>query len=264
MATQETVEEQYKRPQNLEARISLHERFSTNRHGWQRWVFDQFEFPRASRVLELGCGVGKLWLDNSDRLSNDWDVTLSDFSPGMLKKTTQNLADSGLQFTYRVINATEIPYPTAAFDGVIANHMLYYVDDKSQAYAEMRRVLIPSGRLYAATVGSEHMKELRDLVAAFDPSIPFGDGRADSFLLENALDQVVEWFSDVELRCYVDSLVVTDEDALIDYVFSSTSVFNLPRETKADLAGFIRQRVAAQGGVFQITKDSGMICAKRS
>ena len=32
---------QYKNAQNLNARIQLHERFSTNKYGWQRWVFDR-------------------------------------------------------------------------------------------------------------------------------------------------------------------------------------------------------------------------------
>ena len=47
---------QYKDSGNLEARFQLHERYSTNKYGWHRWVFDQLRVPRDGRVLELGCG----------------------------------------------------------------------------------------------------------------------------------------------------------------------------------------------------------------
>jgi SAM-dependent methyltransferase len=262
MVTHQSVEEQYKAPTNLEARISLHERFSTNKQGWHQWVFDQFMFPREARILELGCGVGQLWLENVDRVLDDWDVTLSDFSEGMLGKTMQNLADSGLDFAYQVIEADDIPFVDEQFDAVIANHMLYYVQDKPRAFAEIRRVLKPGGRFYATTVGAKHVKELTDLVTAFDAAITSHDRTVDSFMLENGVDQVTGWLQDVELRRYLDRLVVTDVAALIDYVFSSTSIFNLPGPKKAELAQFI-ERQFAKGGVFEITKDSGVICSRR-
>jgi 16S rRNA G1207 methylase RsmC len=49
---------------NLNARIRLHQMFSTNKVGWQRWLFDQFKLPPQGRILELGCGAGTLWLEN--------------------------------------------------------------------------------------------------------------------------------------------------------------------------------------------------------
>jgi hypothetical protein len=38
---QKQLVEQYKTASNLNARIRLHQRFSTNPYGWHRWVFDQ-------------------------------------------------------------------------------------------------------------------------------------------------------------------------------------------------------------------------------
>ncbi len=37
------VTRQYRDASNLEARIALHERFSTNPYGLPRWIFDHFE-----------------------------------------------------------------------------------------------------------------------------------------------------------------------------------------------------------------------------
>ena len=55
------LREQYKDGSNLSARIRLHQRFSTNRYGQMRWMFDRIQLPENARVLELGCGTGLLW-----------------------------------------------------------------------------------------------------------------------------------------------------------------------------------------------------------
>ena len=56
------VAKQYEVADNLNARISLHDKFSTNKYGWQRWVFDQLLVPSLGTILELGCGF-RLALD---------------------------------------------------------------------------------------------------------------------------------------------------------------------------------------------------------
>ncbi|MDQ2902334.1 MAG: hypothetical protein M3Y81_02115 [Chloroflexota bacterium] len=85
------LDKQYNTSANLTARIQLHERFSTNPTDWYRWVFDQLAIPPGSRVLELGTGSGQLWLHNLDRIPTSWDITLSDFSSGMLHDAQKKL-----------------------------------------------------------------------------------------------------------------------------------------------------------------------------
>src|SRR2546421_1790087 len=114
---------QYQNASNLEARIALHTRFSTNTYGYYSWIFDHLDLPPHSRIVELGCGTGRLWLENKDRIPEGWDVTLSDFSPGMLREAQQSLRDSHRPLTVAVINAQAIPSQYESFDGGIANHM---------------------------------------------------------------------------------------------------------------------------------------------
>jgi SAM-dependent methyltransferase len=263
MLTQQTVAEQYKHSSNLEARIALHERFSTSKYKWHEWVFDQFDLPDTARILELGCGVGKLWLDNLHRLPPRWDITLTDFSAGMLRKTQDNLADSGRVFSYRVMQAPDIAFADEHFDAVIANHMLYYVDDKPRAMREIRRVLKPRGRIYTATNGLRHMHELVELIAEFDAAIPFVERMIESYTLESGAGHVAGAFGDVVVRRYPDALLVTDVAALTGYILSSSAVFKLPQQKQTALAHFVKQRFEAQGGVFSVTKDAGLICARR-
>lgn len=52
---------QYRTPVNLNARMAVHILFSTNEYGWPRWLFDRFDLPEDSDVLEIGCGPGTVW-----------------------------------------------------------------------------------------------------------------------------------------------------------------------------------------------------------
>lgn len=155
------VGEQYRDSSNLSARILFHRLFSTNGYGWHRWIFDHLtNLPGDARVLELGCGRGGVWAENRDRIPSDWEITLSDLSPGMIEEARLNLSGSGRLFDYEVIDAQSIPYPEATFDGVVANHMLYHVPDRAKGIAEIYRVLKPDGLLFAATNGSDDMSAL--------------------------------------------------------------------------------------------------------
>src|SRR5271170_2336296 len=155
------LREQYKDGSNLSARIRLHQRFSTNRYGQMRWMFDRIQLPENAHVLELGCGTGTLWR-GSVNVPRGWRAILTDMSDGMLRETRGHLARLGLSFAYSQADAQAIPFRDASFDAVIANHMLYHVPDIPRALTDIRRVLKPSGCCYAATMGLENMKEMND------------------------------------------------------------------------------------------------------
>src|SRR5207249_3059431 len=151
-----------------------------------RWVFDRICLPAKARVLELGCGPGTLWRENGERIPADWEITLTDFSPGMVQEARHNLRDVPRNFAFALADAQAIPYPSGSFDAVIANHMLYHVPDRERALSEVQRVLQPGGRLYAATCGQTHLRELHDRVQQAAPDLPpHADLWSATFNLEN-------------------------------------------------------------------------------
>ena len=259
--------EQYRDSRNLNARMALHERFSTNPEDWHLWVFKQFEFSPDSRLLELGCGPGSLWLKNLNRLSKAWKLTLSDFSPGMLDEAWRNLHTSGKNFQFEVIDAQNIPYPDSYFDGVVANHMLYHVPDRSKALSEIHRVLKPGGKFYAATNGIQHMQEIDQLVAKVEPDMVANLQKlnANQFTLENGAEQLAAHFATVIMRPYEDSLQVTDAEPLVAYVLSmSRHAFQgLHEEKKPALERLIQKEVSKKKG-FHITKSTGLFIATKA
>lgn len=256
--------DQYKDASKLGARIQLHRRFSTNKYGLPRWVFDQFDLPPMCRILDLGCGPADLWVENLSRIPAGWEITLTDFSPGMVEKAQENLRDSERPFAFDIVDAQDIPYDDASFDAVIANHMLYHVPDRAKALSEIRRVLRPGGKLYISTVGETHLQELYDLVNRFDPEGRHRSARGTNpFTIESGLPQVRRWFSRVTTRRYEDNLVVTETKPLITYILSlvdAQSIFVGHR--LKELVAYVEQEIATHGAI-HITKDSGMFEARK-
>jgi SAM-dependent methyltransferase len=235
-------DEQYRDATNLNARLVIHQRFSTNPYGWFPWIFDVLErLPKQARVLELGCGSAYF---------------LSDFSEGMVDAARQNLATSGHDFKFEQIDAQSIPYPDEAFDIVIANHMLYHVPDRPRAFTEIRRVMKTGGHLIASTVGERHLKELdawlKD-VASFD----FAPMVANQFTLENGLQQLTPYFAQVKIYRYEDSLHVTELEPLMAYIRSGIRVTALSETGLEKVQENLSHELKTKGEIF-ITKDSGL------
>lgn len=259
--TAEFVRNQYKTVDNLNARIRLHQEFRTNPLLWQRWLFDRLQFRPGCRVLELGCGTGILWSENADRIPADTEIVLTDYSEGMVAQARQNLAGSSAQFHFEQMDAQSIPFEDASFDLVLANHMLYHVPDRVKTHSEVNRVLKPSGRLYAATNGGNHLKEINDLMMRFDPKFASHDQLiADPFCFENGAEQLSRFFEHVILERYPNSLEVTDAGALCDYILSCRNQYS--DAEKASLASFVEGELHARGGRFHVTIEVGVFIAE--
>ncbi len=252
--------DQYKDDTNLNARIRVHELFSTNKYGFHRWAFDKLELPPNSKVLELGCGPGQLWLKNLDRIPADWDITLTDFSPGMIEAAQRNLSD---RFHFQVADAQQIPFEDDTFDAVIANYMLYHIPDRPRALGEIRRVLKPGGRFYAATLGRDHMKEIGELVHAFDSNLPaLGGQTVEPFTLENGQKQIEAYFSDMNLYLFEDTLEITEPEPLVSYILSGLSETDLSGWPLSALRTHV-QIALDEHNPFHVTKVSGIFEATK-
>ena len=100
---------------------------------------------------------------NENRIPENWEVVLSDFSAGMLADALKKLKYFPA-FQFEQINIENIPHLDNSFDIVAANFMLNHVPNRKQAFQEIRRVLKPGGKLYAATIGEKHLMEFGTLL----------------------------------------------------------------------------------------------------
>lgn len=222
---------QYDTTKNLDARIALHQRFSTNPYGFQRWVFDHLQLADGQSVLEIGCGTRRLWIENEDRVP-DIGLMLTDASIAMRPQLVCALPD--------------LPFAHATFDVVIANHMLYHVSERERALREIKRVLRKGGLFFAATNGRHHLRELKTMV-------PEVADISSSFTLENGEEQINRVFPHVQRADYADALRVTEPEPIVAYVRSITG--------NEDYRAEIESRIARDGAM-TITKSTGAFFAR--
>lgn len=246
---------QYATSGNLAARIELHQRFSTNSYGLQRWVFDRLNLDDGMRVLEIACGAGSLWRENLDRIPRGLRLVLSDFSIGMVETTRKIMPDAA----FITCALPALPFADASFDLVIANHMLYHVANRQHGLAEIRRVLGPDGVLFAATNGAEHLREIKELMR--DLALDTHDVSA-SFTLENAEEQLRGAFANIERDEYVDSLRVTDPAVLLRYIASVSPRAAEVIDARGEAVRSLIERGIAHDGAFHVMKSTGSFVAR--
>jgi ubiquinone/menaquinone biosynthesis C-methylase UbiE len=261
---------QYHNAARLSARIRLHEQFSTNPESLQRWFFDHLLqlAPEHGRILEIGCGRGDIWKQNGDRIPAGWQITLTDFSAGMLADCRAYLGpEMAGRFAYEVVDAQSIPNGANRYDIVIANHMLYHVPDRPQAIAEIRRVLKPSGFFLCMTNGDQHLRELMALGERFIPALAAERNRkgfiTENFSLENGPDQLRTQFESVTVERFNNDLFVTSVQPILDYIGSMEAALpgqSILAQNEQLLRAELEQRMVAEGGI-RITKAAGLLIA---
>lgn len=261
LSNEETnIIEQYKNAKNLNDRISLHEKYSTNKQGWFNWLFNQIDFSRVNRLLELGCGNGKLWQENRIDLRNR-EIFLSDISEGMVEEVRNKL---GSDFNCIVADAEKIPFKDEYFDSIIANHVLFYLNDLNLGLKEISRVLKPDGILYCSTYGKNHMKEITEIVQNFDSSINLSNHSLyDIFGLENGESILKEYFYNVQRMDYQDSLEITESKPLIDYIMSCHGNQNEILGPKLNEFKEYIEELLKNNGKIVVTKQAGLFACEK-
>lgn len=257
------VSAQYQTPDPLQARIALHQRFSTAASPWTIWLFDQLPLEGQGRLLEVGCGTGDLWVENQHRLPTQWSFYLSDLHPAMVRQARDRLGRRDSR-EYLLADAQAIAAQTSGFDLVVANHMLYHVADLDRAMENLARVLKTGGRLVAATNGPKHMLELDQLTTRFLPESCFvDDGALPSFNLENGTTWLGKYFCEVEVRRQPTGLRVTEVEPILAYI---ESCFEgrpaIRKEAFHSMAAYLAQHIA-EHGAFHITKEVGCILGRK-
>lgn len=260
-AMERSLKTQYQNAANISARIRLHREYSVNPKGWFPWLLEQCELHEGMRILEIGCGNGALWSENREWLPEHMQVVLSDKSDGMLRDVHRELGEDE-RFSYERFDCNEIPYGEAAFDLVIANHVLFYCEDIPQVLSECKRVLRPNGQFLCSTYGRNHMKEITQLVQRFNKDIVLSaDCLYEHFGLENGAEILRTFFPKAEKHIYKDAIEIDEPEPLISYILSCHGNQNqLLLDQYKEFGEFVSQQM--RGG-FHITKEAGAFICKK-
>lgn len=271
LTEEEKIREQYVNSDNLDKRIRLHQGYSTATEEWADWVFERLDLQRGQCVLEIGCGNGRLWSANIHKLPEDLHITLSDRSEGMLGQAKENLAcfaqdlkARNIQIDFVIMDANELELSAEGYDCIIANHMLYHVENQDSCLRAISKALKPKGIFCCATNGNKHMRELHELVADFDSRIemPFME-LTINFRLENGEEQLRKYFGNIRCERQDNALIVDEPDAIYDYVYSypGNSPYILEQRGE-EFRRLLKERIEKEGSIY-IQKDAGMFICSR-
>ena len=258
--------EQYQTATNLEIRIELHRKYSTNKKGWFPWLYEQLPLNKVDNILEIGCGSGELWFRGLQETLKNKHIVLSDLSKGMIAEARENLKNNS-SFDYVVMDGQQLLFPDEYFNLVIANHVMFYMKDIKQAVKEVARVLQENGIFICSTYGKNHMREITEMVQEFDKRIRLSEVNLyEQFGIENGRGYLEEQFQEVEFCRYEDSLVVDEAEPIVNYVLSChgnqrelldgrTEQFKQFIEDKIKRTGFVT--ITKEAGIFRCRKTFG-------
>jgi SAM-dependent methyltransferase len=131
---------------------------------WHRWgptlrtwlgpaterMLDLAAVGSGSRVLDVAAGAGDQTLQAASRVGPGGSVLATDISPAILRFAAEQAKRAGFQHvSTRAMDGEALDLDDASFDAVISRVGLIYFPDQQRALAEMRRVLVPGGRVAA-------------------------------------------------------------------------------------------------------------------
>ncbi len=129
---------------------------------WKRFAVGQAGLRPGMKVLDLATGSGDL--ARAMARTPGVEVWMSDINAAMLSVGRDKALDEGLALPAVQCDAERLPFPSSTFDRVTVAFGLRNMTHKDLALAEMRRVLVPGGRLLVL----EFSRVWKPLAGAYD------------------------------------------------------------------------------------------------
>lgn len=135
---------------------------------WQRLI-DKAELRRGERVVDVGCGTGKVPIIAAQAVLPGGEVFGIDASAEMISISLKRARQANVKVEFRQCVMEDLPFPDRHFDVVLSCQALHHVpqDAKFKALSEMQRALKPGGRLLLLDHGKPYLWHLKFLFYLF-------------------------------------------------------------------------------------------------
>lgn len=137
-------------------------RVSDPQRSWGLRVLDRLQPAPGERILDIGCGTGRLTADLYGRVG-DGVITAVDRSPAMVREARRHLP---ARIGVAEADAVALPFGDERFDAVFSTATFHWVPDHPRLFAEIHRVLRRGGRLVSQAGGGPNLETLYTRTAA--------------------------------------------------------------------------------------------------
>lgn len=210
-------------------------------------------------IADIGCGNGA-YLAELGRRGHRGPVLGVDFSTGMLGAARHRAPAAGLLAG----DAAALPLRDESTDVTLAMHMLYHVPDPSAAVRELRRVTRDGGQVLVVLNDYDHLRELKQAVAAALRDISGADRAVeeqfDRLHIDEGTELLAAEFRRISRRDFIGELLVPVPGPVEDYVRSTSIAQDQP--DPGELVTAVTSRIGWDGGPFRIRTHCGcLICS---
>src|SRR5687767_3503542 len=127
-------------------------RLSDPQRGWGIRVLERLAPRAGERILDIGCGTGRLTSDIAAET-----VVGTDLSAAMLEQAHRHYPNAA---SFARADGMWLPFVSETFDAVFSTATFHWIADHDQLFSEIYRVLKPGGRLVSQCGGGPNLQAL--------------------------------------------------------------------------------------------------------
>lgn len=256
---------------DLLTRIDIHEKFgSANIDEWTNQLLDP---QPGMKILDVGCGAGKLCFLFNSYTQGQARIIGGDFSEELLGKAREQNQKLGTALEFQFLDFNKpFAFSDNSFDLCTSAFAIYYASDLKFTFGEAHRVLVPAGRLFVSGPLPENKQMFYEIIReATNITIPPMPG--SSRFKGEILETIKSLFSHTELHRFENHLTFPAVDPFMEYVRASlsedrklwTSMFNGRDEYEALIRRIteVAQKWFDRDGKLVMTKVVGGILATK-
>ncbi len=132
---------------------------SSPQQTWGRRVLDRLALEGVERVLDVGCGTGRVTAEIAARVPRGGVVGV-DRSPAMIETARSWLREHAPRATLVRADGSALPF-NRAFDAVFSGATFHWIHDHSALFRSVIQALKPGGRLNAQCGGQGNLATLK-------------------------------------------------------------------------------------------------------
>jgi trans-aconitate 2-methyltransferase len=207
-----------------------YERVSAPLEAMGRDVLDRLELRGDERVLDAGCGTGRVTAALLERLP-EGEVVAVDGSPAMVAETRRRLGD---RVDARVADLTELTLERPV-DAILSTATFHWIADHDALFTRLREALVPGGRLVAQCGGAGNIAAIRGAIeeVSGDSWMPW------NFATPEETEERLRAAGFAEARAWMYERPVQPDEPL-DFLKTLILGEHLQRLPEADRDGFAR------------------------